>query len=412
MAVIGNIVQVYWAPTSGPLSTTPTWTDITSKVQDVRISGGRSGAFDQYQPRRCQIQVNNLAGTVDPTKWYRWRQLKVEASVSGGTYVLFSGFIQTVEHDQSQAPRYATATIDADDLLSILSRREIAYGVPYGDSAVATEPVSDRVNTILTAANIPAGFIGSVSTTPTLISAPSATVNGNDTTGVLVGNALELLQDCAECDLGALYTRGGAVYFENRWALVNRAASPGSYPTFSDTPTGTNISILRGNVTLTPPGTDYRNLVSYTGTSGTAKTASYTIAQYPYDSLSRTLPLELDQQALGNSQGLLEVYRQQKVWPAQIGVHLWPNADQNLVSAVGIQLRDYAVVKFTPVGQSQQTYKVFVSEVVHEIGPGRWNMTVSFESADRWYDAWVATGTFLKLNDATAGQLDQEVLAF
>lgn len=412
MTGLADFVSVYWAPSSGPLSTSPTWTDITTKVLAVTIKSGRSGAFSQYEPSSCSLTLDNRTGTVNPTLWYRWRQVKVEATTGGGVTTLFRGFIQTVEHDQGQAPKNATATLYAEDILAVLTRREIAYGVPYGDSAVPQETADARISRILTAADIAAGWIGTVQTTGTVLSAPSATVNGTDTTGVLVGNALELIEDCAEADLGAIYTRAGLVTFDNRYSLVDRARTPGVFPTFSDTPTGSQVSYLRGALVLTPPGTDFRNLVSFTGTSGNAQRTTYPITSFPYDSLSRTLPLAVDQQALGNSQGLLEVYRRQNVWPESLVVHMYPNRDTNLLTLVGLNVRDYAEVRFTPVGQTQKTYRCFVSEIVHSLVPGRWTTDVSFESADRWYDAWVAPGAFLELNSATVGQLNQELLGY
>jgi hypothetical protein len=412
VAGLADFVTVSWAPTSGPLSTTPTWTDVTTKVQSVTINSGRSGAFSQYEPVSCSVVLDNRAGTVNPTLWYRWRQVKVEVSTGGGTTTLFRGFVQTVEHDQGEAPKNATATLYAEDVLAILSRREIAYGVPYGDSAVPQETADERISRILTASDIPAGWVGTIGSTETLLSAPTAPVNEVETTGVLVGNALQLIEDCAEADLGAIYTRAGLVTYDDRYSLVDRARTPGTYPTFSDTPTGSQVSYLRGALTLTPPGTDYRNLVSYTGTSGNAQRATYPVANYPYDSLSRTLPLAVDQQALGNAQGLLEVYRQQKVWPLSLSVHLWPNKDANLLALAGLNVRDYAEVLFTPVGQTQKTYKCFVSGLVHTLVPGRWTTDLVFESADRWYDAWVAPGAFLELNSATVGQLNQELLGY
>lgn len=411
---ISDNVKVYWMPTEQPLADGSggmlTWTEITSKVRQVTITSGRSAAFDQYQPATASIVVDNRAGTISPTAWYRWRQVKVE-SVGSGTKVLFRGFVQEIQHDQSQAPNEATATIQADDLLTILSRKELAYGVPYGDSIVPRETTTARVTRILDAASIPGGFRGSVQSSGILMSQPSATVNEEEEAGVMVGNALELLQTCVECELGALFVDHGLLRFEDRYSLVDRTRSPSGFVTFSNTASGAEVPYLRGDLTLVPAGTDYRNFVQFTPTSGNTKTKSSIPTGFPSDGLSYTVPLALDTDAGGNAQGLLEVYKQQKTWPAQLTVQVYPGTNTRIDTFGELSLRDYCVVKFTPVGSTQQTYKVFVSGLTHEIEPGSWRVTVQFESADRWYDAWGST-TFLKLNDATAGQLNEEALAY
>lgn len=407
---IGDVVRVYWAPTSTPLSTSPTWTEITNRVRHISLTSGRSAAFDLYQPATATIVIGNQNGTINTTSWWRWRQVKVEVVAGGGTTVLYKGFIQEVDHDQSAAPFDATATLVCEDVLSILSRKELAMGGPYGTD-VPKEPTSDRVDRILTEAAIPAGFISTIQSSTILMSQPKAYVNDVETAGVLVGNALELLQSCVECEMGALFTNSGLLRYENRYSLVDRTITPGSYPTFSDTPTGSQIPFLRGDVILVPSGTDYRNVVSFTPSSGNVKSASSIPSGFPSDTLSYTVPLAVDQQALGNAQGLLEVYQQQKIWPQRISIQTWPDRGPMLSWIKTLNVRDYAVVQFTPANGSQQTYKTFVAGITHEIVPGFWNTTIEFESADRWYTAWGGT-TFLVLNSATAGQLNQETLAY
>lgn len=410
---INNNVKVYWMPSTAPLADGSggalTWTEITSKVRSISINSGRSASFDQYEPARASIVVDNRAGTIAATAWYRWRQIKVE-SVGATTNVLFRGFIQEIQHDQSNAPFDAVAIIEAEDLLAILARKEVALGGPFGTD-VPQETTTARVGTILDDALIPPGFRGTLQSSTILMSEPSATVNDKDTAGVLVGNALELLRECVDAEMGALYCDHGLLQFENRYALVDRTRAPASYLTFSDTATGSEIRFLRGALTLVPTGTDYRNVVQYTGTSGNVKRASSIPASFPEDTLSYTVPLAIDEQALGNATGLLTVYKQQETWPAELVVQTYPGTNARIDAMGGLSMRDYCVVKFTPVGVAQRTYKVFVAGIDHAIDPSGWRTTIRFESADRWYDAWGATD-FLVLNSATKGQLDQEAVAY
>ena len=386
MPALVEAVTVEWAPTSDPFDDTPTWVDITGYVRGVSINRGRSGAFDTYGAGRATIVLTNKSGNFDQTAWYRWRQVRVTALATGPVVLdVFYGFVETILHSQPTTPGSATATIHAIDLMGVMARYEfVADSVPI-------EPSGLRIQRVLTAAALPTAW-KSVVTGYTDIAALDD--------GVV--NAMRHMQDVAEAEVGAIFvSRQGVMAYEDRYELLDRLDFPPE-TTFSDTPTGAEVPMLLGDMTLTPPGRDYRNRVTFTAESGVPQTADNTPANFPSDSLSRTVPVQRESQAMANAKMLLEVYSQEAVvWPEHVSVAVHT---QNTIDRVcSLDLRRFCLVKFTPVGQSQQSYKVFLESIQHTITVDAWICRLGFSSADRWQDAWGTKTDYLIIGDATYG---------
>jgi hypothetical protein len=224
-------------------------------------------------------------------------------------------------------------------------------------------------------------------------------------------NALQHMQDVAEAEVGAVFvSRQGIMAFEDRYELLDRLDfSPET--TFSDTAAGAEVPMLVGDMTLTPPGRDYRNRVSFIPESDVPQTADDVPSNFPADSLSRTVPVQSENHAMANSVALLEVYKQEAVvWPENVSVSIHT---QNAIDRVcSLDLRRYCAIEFRPAGLSQQTYKVFVESIQHSISQGQWVCRLGFSSADRWEDAWGGKNDYLILDDATYGKLDTGKLGF
>jgi hypothetical protein len=309
---------------------------------------------------------------------------------------LFYGFVENILHDQSTVAKAATATIHAVDLMGVVSRYE------YVASSVPAEGPGARISRILTAIGVPAAW--------------QSIATGNAEIAALedgVYNGLAHCQDVVEADIGALYcTAAGVLTFEDRYKNLYRLGSA-AVTTFSDTAAGAEVRILYGEMALTPPGRDYRNQVTVTGESGLPQTASDVPSSYPPDSLSRTVPLNSDSDALATAEVLLEVYRQTGViWPEALSVSVWPLSQNALDEVSAIDLREFCIVEFTPAGKTQQTYKVFAESLDHNISDGHWVTSLGFSSADRWEDAWGAITDYLILDDATYGKLNTGKLGF
>lgn len=390
-----NTIKVEWAPASTPFNTTPTWVDITAYVQAVSIDRGRSGAFDSYGAGNATITLDNANGYFDQTAWYRWRQVRVTALATGPTTLeVFYGFIETIRHSQPTKPKFATATMQAVDLMGVLSRYE------YTAASVPAEPSGLRIQRLVTAAAIPVAW--------------QSIVTGYTTVAALadgVVNSLQHMQAVTEAEIGALFvSRQGILAYEDRYELIDRLDfSPET--TFSDSYTGVEVPYQMGDLTLTPPGRDYRNRVTFTPSVGVPQTASNIQTNFPPDSLSRTVPVQSEGQALANATTLLEVYRQETtVWPEYLTIAI--NSQNNIDRVCSLDLRRHCLVKFTPTGRSQQSYKVFVESIHHTMVGVEWQCRIGFSSADRWVTAWGTKGAYLILDDTTFGKLDTGKLGY
>lgn len=388
-------VTVEWAPASDPFDDTPTWVNITQYVETVSINRGRSGAFDSYGAGKATVVLDNSKGTFDQTAWYRWRQVRITALATGPvTLEVFYGFVETILHNQPTMPKFATATIQAIDLMGVMSRYE------FTASSVPAEPSGLRIQRVLTAAAIPTPWKSIV----TGYAEIAALADG-------VVNAMQHMQAVAEAELGALFvSRQGIMAFEDRYELLDRLDfAPET--TFSDTYSGVEVPFLMGDLALTPPGRDYRNRVTFTPASRVPQTASNTPANFPADSLSRTVPVNSDSQAMANSVALLGVYSQEAVvWPENLSISI--NSQNSIDRVCSLDLRRYCLIKFTPVGRSQQSYKVFVESIQHTMTAVGWVCRLGFSSADRWQAAWGTKTDYLILDDATYGKLNTGKLGF
>lgn len=386
-------VTVEWSPASDPFSETPTWVDITSKVWGITTSRGRSGSFSLYSTGKCTITVDNSAGTIDPTLWYRWRQIRITATATGPvSNVIFRGFVDEILHDQGAGPKLATANIQCIDLMGIVARDEFPAGGAYGKPVQRS---GARITNILgSIVGFPAGWKN--------ITTGYVDVSAIDDPIARTLNSLQHFQDVTEAEAGALYvTADGVLTFADRYELLNNLSSA-PLTVFSDTYTGAEVAYQRGDVVLTPPGREYRNKVSITGASGDPQIESDVPTDFPPDTLSRTPPIASDGHAAMVAKFYLEVYSQTGVvWPENLTISVFT---QNILDEItALDLRDYCQIEFTPAGNSQQTYKVFVESISHTISDVKWSVRIGFSSADRLEDAWGDKNDYLIIGDATYG---------
>lgn len=381
-------VTVEWAPGSDPFDETPTWTTL-SNIWSVSTRRGRSGVFDLYAPGTCTIVVDNHSGSIDPTEWYRWRQVRVTATATGPTdNVLFRGFVTEILHDQSGRSGFATAQIQCMDLLGVVGR----YSYTPGDGEAPEDIAGTRVARVANDIDVPNGWRAFSTGYINIAELEAGSYN-----------ALQHLQEIAQAEAGAIYVTGdGILTFEDRYEALNRLSSS-PVTVFSDTYSGSEVPFLYGDVVLTPVGRDYRNRIVITPDSRTAQIDESVPAGYPPDSLSLTLPIADDAQAAVLASFLLDVYSfsTDVVWPLNLTTSVFTQTVLDEVSA--LELRDYCQVEFTPAATAQQTYDVFVESIDHTISDTEWQVRLGFSSAARWEEAWGEKDDYLIIGDASFG---------
>lgn len=119
--------------TSNPMTESPTWTEVTADVRNVRIRRGRTDETQRFSPGTCSVTLNNRDRQYDPQyasatyvgNLYPMRQLKVEAVWNSTTYPMFRGFIEGWPQRYNESNKDAVVELVANDAFELLSNCEL-----------------------------------------------------------------------------------------------------------------------------------------------------------------------------------------------------------------------------------------------------------------------------------------------
>lgn len=284
-------------------------------------------------------------------------------------------------------------------------RQLVAAGLQTQDPEDEPTPLYDgdtagtRVGRVLSVVGVPAA-LRDVDTGQTLM---GPTLFGQ--------NALAYLQTVATSEGGEVYVdRDGLVRFDARHAVLSETRMNTSQATFGDT--GTDVRF--GDIEM-EYATRIVNRATVTRTGGTDQTYTdaTSVDAYTETSLSLTgQEMRTDAEAYGRAEWLVLAHKDPLAVPA--GLELAPRrAVSVLDQALQRELRDRVTVKFTPPGGGSQISKTcYIEQVEHVLTAAekRWITRFGLSSTDRYGS--VAYTEYLKLDDATAGKLDNQKLAF
>lgn len=139
------IVEIAFA--TAPLAATPTWTDVTQWARHIHIQRGKSHELSQQQPGTCTILLDNRDRRFDPTNTSNpyspnvlpMKKLRVSATWAGGTYYLFTGYVEAWPLKWAD-PVNDDVEVTTVDGLKILNGRRIV-GSAYRAAVLADTPV-------------------------------------------------------------------------------------------------------------------------------------------------------------------------------------------------------------------------------------------------------------------------------
>lgn len=214
--VLHEFIRLEIALADTAYTTSPTWTDFTNIVRSCSWSYSWSAPDGQVSPSELRVTAANRDGRWDAatglggSPWAGnvrpWRQVRVLISTNNfsTSAVLWRGFLADI--DMSTGKFDATVELRCTDLAGVLSK------ITVEDTDRPEELTGDRVDAILTAAGIPAGFLGTIDTGTVAVTA--ATVSGQ---------ALGLIQECARAEGGLFFCgRTGTASFRDRFYLAER----------------------------------------------------------------------------------------------------------------------------------------------------------------------------------------------
>lgn len=214
MIPLDDHVQLQIALSDTAFTVSPTWTDFTSLVRSASWSYTWDAPDGQVRPASLRVVASNRDGRWDAATGLggaTWagnvrpflgvRVLASNSPAFGSPVVLWRGFLTDVA--LSSGAQDAVVQLTCADLADVLSQ------IPLEDLVRPEELTGDRVDAILSAAGIPAGFIGTTDTGTVVMEATTVS-----------GQALGLLQECARAEGGLLWcSRAGTIQFRDRFYL-------------------------------------------------------------------------------------------------------------------------------------------------------------------------------------------------
>lgn len=402
-------VRFGWAANPTQALSGVTWTDETARVRSVSIKRGRSTWPGPWPAGTCQIALSNTDGALslaDATYGSRLkpgRAVTVEGKDSGGTWrPLFTGHV---------LPRGGYRPMDRNpDSVLMVSAYDMLGTFSEIPVHLTWDPAPSSPGEWITDAATEVGYGSIDATVDTGVSAL--------TTGAVVadGTLAGFCRQVAASDGGELYAaKDGELYFDSRDAAVFKARLGASQATISDdAAAGTVAAFFRSGIERTW-GDRLATTVTVTDYEGTVHTATQT-GDVGYSSGSYDVGATFA--VASHAASIAEFWAAQTstidAWPARCTIQV--ATAQQVVDAdhqdfaCNRELRDWVTFEHTEPGRTQEIHSVSIESISHDITTSEWSMGLTFASTDPVTATGVAS--WLILDDATKGQLDQEVLGY
>ncbi len=377
--------------------------DLTSMVQSVNITRGRSRQLQEFNAGTATVAFWNKSRALDPLNtsspyWNTTENMtgivpRLPIQILANGIPIYTGVIQdwNVNYDRGNNDIvYASCA----DQFTVLASTILA------DHTVTQQSTGARINEVLNYSEV-------------LYQGPRAIGTGTSTLGSTASNAgfsiqagtalLNYLQTVTTSEQGFIYIAGnGTLTFKGRTEVLNREAD----------------AIFTGDAGV---GVPYQTLMNEFGDellynvivtqspAGGPFTATDTnsVNQYQAQTFTDTdLLNSTTTEVQGLGQYLLGRYSQPQLRFTGLSTQLLALDDAKQNICLGLELTDVCnVVKHFAVGSpSSVNQSVIVSGISHNITPGSHIITYTFESTDG--------NAYLTLDDAIFGVLDQNLLAF
>lgn len=343
--------------------------EITSLVERVAIRRGRNRITSKFEPGTADVVLYDQNGDWNPSNsngaYYPnlvpLRQIIIQATYGGGTYFLFSGFIQSYDtgfwQGNEDVSRVTLRCVDGFRLLAGALISTVTGGTAGQDSGT-------RVNKILNQIGFPLS-LRNIDTGDSTLQADPGTQR----------NTLDALQQVENSEFGGIFLDAqGRVNFKNRTAMISTPSSAAW--TFADD--GTNISYTNADVAF--DDTTLLNSVTVTRVGGTAQTASdqTSIDKYFLHSGTRSdILVQTNTEALNQAQAILATRKDPEPRIDSIRINLYDDTNPNKpLSGVDIELLDGVTVTKTMPGSSTITQSSVVIGIHHDVTKASWNTTL------------------------------------
>jgi len=367
-----------------------TFVDLTSLVESVNITRGRSRQLDQFNSGTATIAFNNVTQVLNPSNtsspYYPFVLPRCPVQILANGVPIYTGLITdwNLDYDISNEDMmYASCA----DNFTVLANQALNAVTP------AVEASGTRINTILDLPEINYQGARSVDTGSSTLGAFAIS---QDT------NCLNYLQLINTSEQGYLFmSAAGTLTYKGRSSVLNPVAGA----TFNTDGTGLPYQTLINQygdellynyiITQSPAG-------AVQTTSNASSIALYQSQQYALTDLLNSTTTEVA--GLGNY--LLGKYQNPVLRFTGLSTQMAALSTANQNIALGLELTSICtVVKNFVVGTpATETQTLIVSGVSHSITPGSHVIAYTFESTDG--------NQYLTFNNAIFGTLDNNLLSF
>jgi len=367
-----------------------TFADLTSLVESVSITRGRSRQLDQFNAGTAVIAFNNVSQILNPSNtssiYYPFVLPRSPVQILANGIPIYTGLITdwNLEYDISnQDMMYASCS----DNFTVLANQAL------NATATTVQATGARINTVLNLPEI--GYQGarSIDTGSSTLGAFAIT---QDT------NCLNYLQLINTSEQGYLFmSASGVLTFKSRSSVLNPVVGA----SFNTDGTGLPYQSLINQfgdellynyiITQSPAGAKQE-------TSSPTSIALYQAQQYALTNLLNSAVNEV----AGLGQYLLGKYQNPVLRFTGLSTQMsaLSSAHQNIVLNLDMTSICTVTKNFVVGTPATETQTMIVSGISHNITPGSHIISYTFESADG--------SQYFVLNDAIFGTLDNNLLSF
>jgi len=372
--------------------------DLTSLVESISITRGRSRQLDQFNAGTAVVSFNNSTRILDPLNtasiYYPGVVPRCPIQILANNIPIYTGLITDWNLDYNIASNgdrmYAAC---ADNFTVFANTTLVAH-------STTQELTNTRIDNVLNYSEV--NYVGAraIGTGSSTLGGTAASAEFSVADGT---NLLTYLQLINTSEQGYLFmSADGTFTFKGRSSVLNPVANA----TFTYTGLGINYQTLEnqyGDELL------YNFIVTQSPGAGAQQTTSNatSIAQYQSQSLNITNLLNsttAEVASLGNY--LLGKYANPVLRFTNVSTQLTALTTENQNICLTLDLTKIATVvkNFTTGTPLTESQTLIVSGVSHNITPGSHIISYTFESTD--------SNQYMTLNDAIFGTLDYNLLSF
>ena len=370
--------------------------DLTSLVESVNITRGRSRQLDQFNAGTATITFNNSSRILDPLNtssiYYPYVLPRCPVQILANGIPIYTGLITDWNLDYDIASNGDRMYAACSDAFTVLANTTLVA------HTVTEESTNARINTVLNYTEVAYQGARNIGTGSSTLGASASSSGFNIADGT---NLLTYLQLVNTSEQGYLFiATDGTLTFKGRSSVLN----PVSGATFS----------YSGSIAYQTLLNTYGDelLYNYIVTQSPAGVQQITtdadsIALYQSQSLNLTNLLNsavTEVAGLGNY--LLGKYKNPVLRFTNVSTQMAALSETNQNIALRLDLTSIATVvkNFTTGSPATESQTLIVSGVSHNITPGSHIISYTFESTDG--------NQYLTFDDAIFGTLDNNLLSF